>query len=158
MDSQIWTGDTRIQSSALPTELSWPFLVHHPSRVFASIKGTKKSIKYSILNLEMGRVVVLSLGKNILGGYYCFPCFTASIRYYIYVMFSLLQAWWSTCTDCAQVPFCFSLEENVCCRPYSGEILCFHQGKNSERWVFSLIPRHLYLGEKRTKMIFIGFW
>ena len=81
----------------------------------------------------MDDVIVLSLGKNILGGYYCFPCFTASIRYYIYVMFSLLQAWWSTCTDCAQVPFCFSLEENVCCRPYSGEILCFHQGKNSER-------------------------
>jgi hypothetical protein len=41
-------------------------------------------------------------------------------------VFSLLQARWSTCTDCAQVPFCFSLEENVCCCTYSGEVLCFH--------------------------------
>lgn len=24
--------------------------------------------------------------------------------------------------------------------------------------VFSIVPSHLYLGEKRTKMIFIGFW
>ena len=49
-DLNWWHED--FQSSALPTELSWPFLVHHLSKVFASmsIKGTKKSIKYSIQN------------------------------------------------------------------------------------------------------------
>lgn len=54
-DLNWWHED--FQSSALPTELSWPFLVHHPSRVFVSmsIKGTQKSIKvFQIPNWKMG--------------------------------------------------------------------------------------------------------